>query len=110
MIDQAGDGPNLTEERGSKMAKLLCLCGEILSTVGDRNEVEGFLLIWREIDFFDRTKGELRLEVDGEGRDVWECPDCGRLAVSYPGRKDSTVKWYAPVNEKPGHLFAESNS
>lgn len=90
------------------MAKLLCHCGEILSTVSDRNEVEGILLVWREIDFFDRQRGELRLEVDGEKRDVWECPDCGRLAISYPGRSDCSVKWYAPMDGKPGHLFAES--
>jgi hypothetical protein len=37
--------------------------------------------------------------------DVWECGECGRLAVNWPNIGDGTVKWYRPEDGEPGHLM-----
>lgn len=77
------------------MSKLLvCPCGTILSKVEAPNSIEGLLhSLCLDIYAFQN------------GRDAWECKECGRLAVIFPEVKSSRVKWYAPEDKEPGDLL-----
>lgn len=39
------------------------------------------------------------------GRDIRECPECGRLAINHPEVNSNTVKWYKPENGESGHFM-----
>lgn len=72
------------------MANLGCLCGNRLSNVCCPNELEG----------------DLRSTYGYVDRRVWECPECGRLAIDVKDDQGLTiVKWYMPENGKAGNLF-----
>lgn len=72
------------------MAKLGCLCGATLSNSLFPNEVEG----------------DLTSSYGYKSRDVWECLECGRLAIDVLDDKGLTkVKWYNPDDGKVGNLF-----
>lgn len=87
------------------MAKLVCPCGEILSSVGCPNEMEG--RVYADWDF-EKVYGDLSFRnLHRLFRAVWECWNCGRLAFNHPGLKDVTVKWYVPENGKHGNLMAK---
>ncbi len=78
------------------MAQLGCPCGNRLSNCLVPNTLEGSL------------KGSYEYK----DRDVWECPDCGRLAIDiddpdYP--ECHIIKWYLPENGKCGDLFNVGN-
>lgn len=88
------------------MGKLRCMCGAVISNVAVPNNVEGRYFNNREEEHLyglqDHDESyEAFLDLC---RDVWECEECGRLAFSYPGKSDATVKWYRPEDGKPGHL------
>ena len=84
------------------MGKLNCICGNRLSNVQSPNEVEGILIKDYDLDW----EGEKDLiQVLELGREVWECNECGRLAISYPDMNDRKMKWYKPENGEPGHLM-----
>ena len=85
------------------MAKIKCICGAQLSNVASPNETEGILL--RSMDI-DHRNEENALTIIDAGRGVWECHNCGRLAINFPGKDSSTVKWYYPENAIPGALMA----
>jgi hypothetical protein len=91
----------------------------VLSNVRSPNETEGRILrdidverlpglaeLWgsrlviapKQLESLDRDIAEI-------GRGFWECDECGRLAVSFPHRRDTNVKWYAPEDGKAGHLM-----
>jgi hypothetical protein len=78
------------------MAKLKCVCGEILSNVRSSNEVEGLLLRGVDLEFEDKKDNCDLLEL---GRSVWECGECGRLGIVFEG---GAVQWYRPEFEN-GH-------
>lgn len=84
------------------MGKLGCPCGNVISSVSYPNECIGTVVTQTE---YDMKSGKTDFDLVDNGRDVWECRECGRLAVSYPGRTDNTVKWYSPDDGKPGHLM-----
>lgn len=72
------------------MAKLLCECGVCLSNSMVPNLMEG----------------HLRGIYEYKDRDVWECKNCGRLAIDVLDEKGLTkVKWYKPEDEQVGNLF-----
>jgi hypothetical protein len=77
------------------MAKLRCECGELLSNSLFPNHVEG----------------EIRGSYEYKERDVWECDECGRLAIDVIGKDGlEEVKWYVPSDGKPGNLFGVANA
>ncbi len=76
------------------MGKLGCPCGHTLSNTGCPNDIEGLIFNLYQED----------MDIDS-GRDVWECKECGRLAVSYPTINDCKVKWYIPENGEPGDIL-----
>lgn len=72
------------------MARLDCVCGNLLSNVCFPNELEG----------------NLRSTYGYKDRSVWECPECGRLAIDLKDMQGYTiVKWYDPEDGKVGNLF-----
>lgn len=82
------------------MAKLKCLCGEILSNVRDDNEVNGNL-----VPFWMLAAHSGDLDVIEHGIDTWECPSCGRIAIQIG--EDGTMKWYRPEDGEPGHVMRD---
>lgn len=86
------------------MARLKCPCGEVLTNTGIPNEVEGILLRDIDLEWIGNDSVNL-LEIDGLGRDIWECSSCGRLAISWPQLRGSLVKWYWPEDGNPGDLM-----
>lgn len=84
------------------MAKLNCKCGVQISNVSSPNTVEGYLI--RDLDIGE-ADGKSSFQIMDVARDVWECWSCGRLGISFPGKHDSTVKWYAPEDGGRGGLM-----
>lgn len=74
------------------MGKLNCPCGNQLSDVGDPSRNKGWVL--RDIDLEKDNVDPI-----GDGVDLWECHDCGRIA--FGNNIDSTVKWFLPESGKP---------
>ena len=77
------------------MAHMTCECGNRLSNVCCPNCLEG----------------EIKGAYEYEHRNVWECSQCGRLAIDVKDSQGLTeVKWYKPEDEKPGELFNVATS
>ncbi len=73
------------------MAKLGCPCGNSLSNVCFPNTLEG----------------EIKGIYEYVSRNVWECAECGRLAIDMEDEQGVTIcKWYNPEDGTPGELFA----
>lgn len=87
------------------MAKLKCLCGDELSNTMQPNDIEGTLLADYDIDNIESFEEDIIMGIDVWGRSVWECKECGRLAINHPKRDSNTVKWYKPENGEPGKLI-----
>ncbi len=76
------------------MAQLGCPCGKRLSNVCCPNTLEG----------------EIKGKYEYERRIVWECLECGRLAIDVKDDNDLTiVKWYLPEDGELGELFHIGN-
>lgn len=73
------------------MTKIQCLCGENLYDVTCPGPNKGWLL--RDIDICD-AKNWAASDIIENGRDVWECHKCGRIAIGNCVNAD--VKWYSP--------------
>ncbi len=72
------------------MARLGCLCGNTVSNVCCPN----------------KTEGEIKGLYEYEYRNVWQCFECGNLAVDIKDNDGLTrVKWYVPDDGKSGDLF-----
>lgn len=84
------------------MAQLICLCGNQLSNCSCPNQVEGVLIKDQDMEFEDNRNC---VQIADLGRSVWECDQCGRLAINHPAKNSNEVKWYKPENAKPGHLM-----
>ena len=80
------------------MGKLKCPCGEILSNSGWPNETTGWLTTCWRLERIDDSSDVM------DGRGMWECKSCGRIAFDFPNPGDATVKWYVPEDGKPGGL------
>ena len=87
------------------MGKLRCPCGNVISSVAHPNIAIGNVVTQWELDGIPYNDDNAARGAIDDGREVWECSDCGRLAFSYPKRDDNTVKWYSPDDGKPGHLM-----
>jgi len=74
------------------MGKLRCPCGSQLSNVISPSRNNGWLL--RDVDLEKENADPI-----GDGVDVWECFDCGRIA--FGNKKDNAVKWFSPDSGKP---------
>jgi len=70
------------------MGKLTCLCGETLSNVGDGTTGQ----MYSDYDMEEVVYGNE--SCDDVGMQVWECSECGSLAV-FRGNEDA--KWYRPA-------------
>lgn len=85
------------------MGKLRCLCGNQISDVLCPSPNTGLLIRDRDMEAADGKDIVGLLEI---GRDVWECHECGRIAVMRPdGDCDAPAKWYKPEDGSPGKLF-----
>lgn len=89
------------------MARLKCLCGNTLSNTISPNPGTGIILTDNDLeDILDaESPDDMAAQISDRERDVWECSGCGRLAVNFPLRSDSTVKWYKPEDGAPGNLM-----
>jgi hypothetical protein len=79
------------------MARLKCICGRQLSSIQSCGV--GRFLSDTVIDSFDTWSA---CEIITRSIEVFECPECGRLA--FGNNKDSSVKWYKPEDDKIGNL------
>ena len=84
------------------MARLICICGNELTNQSIPSQTEGILIKDQYLEFEEKLNC---VEVSELGRVVWECDKCGRLAVSFPSKDDSKVKWYTPEDGIPGNLM-----
>ena len=80
------------------MSKLTCPCGNRLSDVLYPGKATGILLSMQQVDRMNVVPGSNLFE----GREVWECDKCGRIAFIHPG---GSVKWYSPDDGQYGALM-----
>jgi hypothetical protein len=83
------------------MAHMLCVCGARLGNVSFPGDGQGFLLSMKQADKLEGADFEI---VNRIAKEVWECDECGRLAI-FPMNSDEP-KWYSPDDSRPGRLFA----
>jgi hypothetical protein len=83
------------------MSKLNCVCGWQISDVGHPSQEIGNIVTQCE---FDANEPEKAAQLIENGREIWECSQCGRLGIEFP-RGSNNVKWYAPADGKSGHLM-----
>lgn len=81
------------------MREIKCLCGETLSNVSCPSPINGWLLRDCDIEY---AKNWDVCNIIENGRDVWECHICGRIAIG--NSHDAFVKWYRPEDGLPGNL------
>lgn len=81
------------------MAKLLCICGNILSDVCGY-DAEAFSE--NSIELIEGTQ-EYAF-IPGDGRSILECEKCGALAIEHPF-ETCFVQFYLPENGKYNDLF-----
>jgi len=86
------------------MSKLNCTCGNQLSSVMWPNDHIGTLVTQWQIDALEERR-EMSVREIAKGRAIWECSECGRLAIDHPKAGDRTVKWYSPDAGKVGDLM-----
>lgn len=85
------------------MAKLECICGEVLSDSLVPSEYIGVLIGQCDVSDAEQSTRFQRY------RDVWECVRCGRLAIEFPkGTRD--VKWYSPDDGQTGYLMRRATT
>ena len=87
------------------MSKLNCICGNQISYVVFPNESTGIIISSKSEDDFEECGGLTMDDIKYGGRDIWECPECGRLAVNHPEINSNNVKWYKPENGEKGNLM-----
>lgn len=84
------------------MARLRCPCGETLSNVLSPSPNVGHLVTDAQVEnMLDNRIDQAQLME--MARYIWECGNCGRLAVSFP--RQPHVVWYVPEDGKPKHLM-----
>lgn len=82
----------------SIMGSFKCICGNIISDVCEPDEKLGFLYnSWDE-----------NLSEDCDSRSVWECNECGTLALEDP-LGTNRIKFYIPENKEIGNLFKRTD-
>lgn len=81
------------------MGELQCLCGKALSNVSCPSPNNAWLL--RDFDIKDAKNWDA-CNIIENGRDVWECHKCGRIAIG--NCFNASVKWYRPEDGVPGNI------
>lgn len=74
------------------MASLRCKCGNALSNTNSPSGIVGYIVTDRQLDDEDDFDSCKIIE---QCKDVWECPECGRLAVG-----NDPVVWYEPADKQ----------
>ena len=87
------------------MSKLNCHCGNQISNVVFPSEYTGLIISSKAEDDFEEVTSLTMDDIRYGGRDIWECPECGRLAVNYPKINSNTVKWYKPEDNIKGDIM-----
>ena len=85
------------------MGKVNCPCGWQISDVGCPSAEIGYAISDTEQDDMADHIPSLTII---EGRKIWECSQCGRIAFDYPTRGNPNgIKWYMPSDGLPGNLM-----
>jgi hypothetical protein len=85
------------------MAKLNCPCGYQMSNVMSPCPYNGYLITDRQLETFHDEPDGLSIAIIDKGRDIWECPECGRMAIV---KDDNHYKWYSPDDGNPANFCA----
>lgn len=75
------------------MGRLRCPCGTTLSDVASPSQFKHWMVSDPVAEEIDEDLSYVALCY--KAKEVWECPDCGRLGMFDPGRNDG-CKWYKP--------------
>lgn len=87
------------------MGWVRCPCGTQISDVGYPCASKGALVTDVKLDQHESTERTIQVDVVLESRDVWECYDCGRIAIDYPEAGSNSIKWYAPIDGAKGDVM-----
>lgn len=84
---------------GMEMARMMCKCGETLSTVQVPNEIELFVYTDFEMDEINAMEINDPLDIPDPEREVWRCPHCERIYV-FDGNK--VIRTYVLEEDEEG--------
>lgn len=82
------------------MGKVYCPCGNVISDVMCPNVCKGTLIGDCELDKLeDHPTNHVWESVSEAGREVWECYECGRIAIDHPEDGSNKLRWYKADTE-----------
>jgi surface antigen len=89
------------------MSKVNCPCGTQISDVGYPCPNKAALFTDVAFDQAEISDSHRFVVSDVilDSRDVWECYECGRLAIDYPEAGSNSLKWYVPENGIKGDVM-----
>lgn len=87
------------------MGWVLCPCGTQISDVGYPCAAKAALFTDVEFDEAETAYRTIACDLVLQSRDVWECYECGRIAIDHPESGSNKIKWYAPVDGRKGDVM-----
>lgn len=87
------------------MSKVNCPCGTQLSDVGYPCPNKAALVTDVVFDEAETRERTVSSDVVLDSRDVWECYECGRLAIDHPESGSNRIKWYVPADGIRGDVM-----
>jgi hypothetical protein len=87
------------------MGWVRCPCGMQISDVGDPCLAKAALVTDVVFDEAETRERMVSSDVILESRDVWECYECGCIAIDHPESGSNKIKWYKPVDGVKGDVM-----
>lgn len=90
------------------MGWVRCPCGTQISDVGDPCAAKGALVPDVVTDEAENRERMMSVDVVLGSRNVWECYECGNIAIDHPESGPNKIKWYAPMDGVKGGVMKEA--
>lgn len=87
------------------MGWVRCPCGTQISDVGYPCSAKAALFTDVALDEAENADRMVKADVIINSRDVWECYECGNIAIDHPESGSNKIKWYAPMDGVKGDVM-----
>jgi len=91
------------------MGWVRCPCGTQISDVTWPCTSKGSLVTEVAFDENETLERTVKSDVILDSRDVWECYECGCIAIDHRESGSNKIKWYAPMDGVKGDVMKAAN-